>query len=218
MKRSGTPVRRRNAAATRDAILRSARKAFVQAGYDGAGLRKIAADAGVTAILANRYFGSKEGLFAEVVAATMAEPVILTAENLKSDDLGLTIASMLVNITKSGDTPLDGFLIMLHSTASERASEIGREQIEKGHQKTLAAALEGPFAAERAGLVLAMVAGVQAMRQMIGLPALANADPKILIRLLAPIFRQLVNAEMPAMPAKDTAPGVLNRKRKRSEQ
>ena len=66
------PKRRRNAAATREAILDSARRAFAQAGYDGAGVREIAAGAGITAMLVNRYFGSKEQLFAEVVADTMA--------------------------------------------------------------------------------------------------------------------------------------------------
>src|SRR5262245_24637290 len=67
--------RRRNAAATRAAILASARAAFVRSGYDGAGVREIAAGAGVTAMLVNRYFGSKERLFAEVAAETMAAPV-----------------------------------------------------------------------------------------------------------------------------------------------
>ena len=63
--------RRRNAAATREAILASARLAFAQSGYDGAGVREIAAGAGVTAILVNRYFGSKENLFAEVIACLL---------------------------------------------------------------------------------------------------------------------------------------------------
>ena len=74
------PARRRNAAATREAILISARRAFARAGYDGAGVREIAAGAGVTAMLVNRYFGSKERLFAEVLAATSATPTILSPE------------------------------------------------------------------------------------------------------------------------------------------
>ena len=61
-------------------------------------MRKIAADPGVTAMLVNRYFGSKEGLFAEVVAASMADPVTLTPENLKSAKLWQTISSKLVDI------------------------------------------------------------------------------------------------------------------------
>src|SRR5277367_2716998 len=83
-----TPVRRRGAAATRQAILDSARDAFARAGYDGAGVREIAAGAGVTAMLVNRYFGSKEGLFTEVVAQIMARPSILTQANLHSSSPG----------------------------------------------------------------------------------------------------------------------------------
>ena len=88
-------------------------------------------------MLVNRYFGSKEQLFAEVLAATSAAPTILTQENLRSSNLPETIAATLVDITQAADTPLEGFLIMLHSASSKRAAEIGREQIEKGHQKTL---------------------------------------------------------------------------------
>ena len=77
---SQAPVRRRNAEATRAAILASARACFTRAGYDGAGVREIAAGAGVSAMLVNRYFGSKEKLFAEVCADTMAAPMILATD------------------------------------------------------------------------------------------------------------------------------------------
>jgi AcrR family transcriptional regulator len=190
-------ARRRNAAATREAILTSARQAFARAGYDGAGVREIAAGAGVTAMLVNRYFGSKEQLFAEVIAATSATPTILTQQNLTSSRLGETIAATLVDITRTEDTPLEGFLIMLHSASSKRAAEIGREQIENGHQKVMAAALSGDLAPQRAALVLSLVAGFQVMRQMVGLSALAEAEPADLIKILAPLFQQLVDGEPP---------------------
>jgi AcrR family transcriptional regulator len=70
------PATDKAAVATRAAILASAREVFARAGYDGAGVREIAAGAGVTAMLVNRYFGSKERLFAEAIAATMASPII----------------------------------------------------------------------------------------------------------------------------------------------
>src|SRR4051794_29036776 len=82
------PVRRRNAGATRQAILASARTAFARAGYDGVGVREIAHGAGVTAMLVNRYFGSKEQLFAEVLAGIMATPTILAEQNLTSPNPG----------------------------------------------------------------------------------------------------------------------------------
>jgi AcrR family transcriptional regulator len=190
-------TRRRNAAATREAILTSARQAFARAGYDGAGVREIAAGAGVTAMLVNRYFGSKEQLFAEAIAAASATPTILTQQNLKSPKLGETIAATLVDITRTEDTPLEGFLIMLHSASSKRAAEIGRQQIENGHQKVMTAALSGDLAPQRAALVLSLVAGFQVMRQMVGLSALAEAEPAALIKILAPLFQQLIDGEQP---------------------
>src|ERR1700757_2725720 len=60
-------VRRRDADATRKAILAAAKDHFARSGYEGAFLRDIAVDAGVDAALINRYFGGKEGLFAEVL-------------------------------------------------------------------------------------------------------------------------------------------------------
>src|SRR5271169_5423013 len=104
--KTGTKVRRRNAAATRQAILVSARRAFARAGYDGVGLREIAQGAGVTAMMVNRYFGSKERLFKEVVAGAIATPSILTCENIASPTLGRDIAAALVARTETGANPL----------------------------------------------------------------------------------------------------------------
>lgn len=191
------PARTRNAAATRLAILRSARAAFARSGYDGVGVREIAKGAGVTAMLINRYFGSKEQLFAEVVVDTMAEPVILTSQNLQASSLSDSMASALVELTTPGAVPLDGFMIMFHSASSSRAAEIAREQIERHHQGVMAGALTGDLAAERAALVLSVVAGVQVMRQMIGLSALTEADPAALQKLIAPLLQGLIEGQPP---------------------
>jgi AcrR family transcriptional regulator len=188
-------ARRRNAAATRKAILASARRSFARAGYDGVGVREIAKGAGVTAMLINRYFGSKERLFAEVAAETMATPSILTRAILNSPTAGKELAAALVEQTKTGATPLDGFLITLHSASSKRAAKIGRTQIERHHQKVTAASLRGALAPQRAALMLSLIAGFQVMRQMIGLSALADTEPELLVKLLAPVFQQLVEGD-----------------------
>jgi len=197
MKRSKTgptvaPVRRRDAAATRAAILQSARSAFAKSGYDGAGVREIAAGAGVTAMLVNRYFGSKEQLFAEAVAASMASTSVLVPEIVKPNAAGEAIAAMLVGITKPGEAPLEGFQIMLRSGSSERAAEIAREQIERHHQKNIASSLSGTLAPQRTGVMLALIAGFQMMRQTVGLSALAKAEPKALVKVLGPLFEHLL--------------------------
>jgi len=188
-----TKVHRRNAATTRKAILASASQDFARVGYDGAGLREIAKGAGVTAMLVNRYFGSKERLYAEVVADTMATPSVLTTESINSAAPGKDIAAALIDRTKAGALPLDGFLIMLYSLSSKRAGAIQREQIESHHQRAMTAAIRGAMAPQRAALVLSLIAGFQVMRQMIGLSALAEADSKALKKILGPLFQFLID-------------------------
>lgn len=192
-----TPVepRRRDAAATRQAILKSARKAFAAHGYDGAGLREIAANAGVTAMLVNRYFGSKEGLFEAAIDDAMSDASVIRKGMPDLDSLGAYLAAGVLETTRPDVTPLDGSLMMVRSgsTTNPRVIEIGRKQIEKMHLKTLAAALGGDNAAERAALILSLIAGVQVMRQMIHLTPLAKTSPATLQKILAPVIQQLAD-------------------------
>jgi AcrR family transcriptional regulator len=186
------PKRARNATSTRAAILQSARAAFVELGYEGAGLREIAQRAGVTAMMTHRYFGSKERLFAEVLAQANAVPVIATEETLHSPVRAQRIAAALVQVTAPGATALDGFLIMLRSISSPRATEIAREVIESHHQRNVTAALSGESASQRAAILLSLVAGIQIMRQVIQLDALATVEPKALAKILEPLIQTLM--------------------------
>jgi len=184
--------RQRNAAATRAAILQSARQAFARAGYAGAGVREIARGAGVTAMLVNRYFGSKERLFAEAVAESMATTSVLAPQIASASISGKALAAALVGITKADAAPTEGFQIMLRSAASESAARIGRQLIERHHHKRIVSTLPGALAAQRAGVMLALIAGFQLMRQVLELSALAKADAKDLVKILAPLFDRLL--------------------------
>ncbi len=62
----------------------------------------------------------------------------------------------------------------------------------------MTAALGGELAPQRAALILSLVAGVQVMRQMIGLSALSEADPNALVKILGPLFQALIDGEQPA--------------------
>ncbi|HPM27281.1 MAG TPA: TetR family transcriptional regulator, partial [Methanothrix sp.] len=53
----------------RAGLLAAATERFVREGYDSVSLREIASDAGVDVSLVSRYFGGKDELFAEVLAA-----------------------------------------------------------------------------------------------------------------------------------------------------
>lgn len=144
-------------------------------------------------MMVNRYFGSKEQLFAEVVAASMADPVILTPENLASPTLCRDLARALVGLTGEGETPLDGFTILFRSVSNPTAASIARDKIAAIHLRAAqGVVLDKEHAAQRAGLLLSMVAGVQMMRQMIGLTALRDVDPSALVDLLTPVFEEIL--------------------------
>jgi hypothetical protein len=61
----------------------------------------------------------------------------------------------------------------------------------------MTAALRGDLAPQRAAMVLSLIAGFQVMRQMIGLPALAEAKPDVLVNILGPLFQQLIEGGQP---------------------
>lgn len=178
---------------TRAAILASARRAFADHGYDGAGVRAIAAGAGVTAMMVNRYFGSKEGLFGEVVEDCTRDSVILSMANLTAAEIAGAFATALVGLTGETETTLDGFLILFRSTNSETAARIARERIAETHQKTTRGVIGGDNPETRAAVFLAFVAGFQMMRQMIRLDALVNADPKRLTTIVTPVIAAILD-------------------------
>ncbi|GEP12812.1 TetR/AcrR family transcriptional regulator [Methylobacterium gnaphalii] len=207
MKVEPTPRVRRSdkAAATRAAILAAARRAFAAHGYDGVGLRAIAAEAGVTAMMVGRYFGSKEGLFGEVVSDTMRDPVVLASENLGAADIPRAFARALVGITGRDTNPLDGFMILTRSSSSETAARIARDRIAQAHHATAAGAVGADHPSERAAIFLSFVAGFQGMRQMMGLSALAEADPVVLVELLTPVIAEILK---PAARSQDICFGA----------
>ncbi|GLY70216.1 TetR family transcriptional regulator [Amycolatopsis taiwanensis] len=180
--------RRRNAAETRVAILQSAITAFTQHGYDGVGVREIAKAAGVTAMLVNRYFGSKEQLFVEAVDTSFAPRTVVSGD---AATLAHEAAVRLVSRTAPDADDLDPFLLMLRSVGNPRTTEIIRDSIEKHVGADLLARLSGGAAPERSELLLALIAGIWLMRKVIGTPALQDADPDKLTPLVEQLFGQL---------------------------
>ncbi|MFH8447446.1 TetR/AcrR family transcriptional regulator [Streptomyces sp. NPDC018026] len=160
-------ARPRDAAATRRAILDSALVAFSRSGFDGTGTREIAGNAGVDPRLITRYFGSKEGLFTEVVAELFRTPLIgASGTNRTAARNSLT--------AESGDP--DPMLLILRSAANPQAAEIMRERLETSSQRQLAEQLPGDDATARAALLLSMCTGVRMFRSVIGDTAFTHAD------------------------------------------
>ncbi|MFJ6382602.1 TetR/AcrR family transcriptional regulator [Kitasatospora sp. NPDC092039] len=186
---SAPPARRRDGAATREAILAAAVVEFTEHGYAAAGVRQIAERAGVTAMMINRYFGSKEGLFAQAVDRAFAPPTVVGDEPAA---LAHAIARALAERTAAGAERLDPFLLLLRSAPDPEAAGIMRRGVEAHVGARLAGLLEGPDADVRAQLALALVAGTWLLRTVVGTSALAAADDGRLADLLADMLQPLV--------------------------
>ena len=70
------PGRRRDAAATRDALLTAGGELFAERGYDGVPVAAIAQKAGVNKAMINYHFGGKRKLYLAIVTATFANIVV----------------------------------------------------------------------------------------------------------------------------------------------
>ncbi|SDL19223.1 DNA-binding transcriptional regulator, AcrR family [Nonomuraea maritima] len=188
-----TPARRRrDAAATRQAILDAAVAAFTRHGYDGVGVREIAQSAGVTAMLINRYFGSKEQLFAEAVDVAFAPRTVIAGTG---DALAGETARALAARTAPEADELGPFLLMLRSAANPSAAEIMRDAIARHAGRHLGEELSGDAAGVRAELMLALQAGVWLLRSVLATTALRDAPQEELAAHMEPLFRRLTDPQ-----------------------
>jgi AcrR family transcriptional regulator len=177
------PKRRRCSTATREAILAAAARRFARYGYEHAGLREIAADAGVTAALVNRYFGGKQELFAEVIDREFDIHPLIEGEPC---DLAVNLARLMV-FGEGGDpederTPL---LLLLRSATEPQAADVLKKRLDTTNLRHLAECLGGPDADARAALIIAQLVGFCTLDQMLRPEAFDRADRERLVELLA---------------------------------
>jgi AcrR family transcriptional regulator len=190
------PVARRprNALATRQAILDAAVAAFCRLGYDGAGVREIAADAGVTAMLVNRYFGSKEGLFEEVVEVVLGPPSVVAEQ--PEDLVRRTVESLVARSAPEAEF-MDPFQLTLLSAHNPRAAEIVREAMLRHVVARLSRLLPGELAQERGEILLSLVMGVWMMRKVIATPGLVAIEPRTLQAYLEAMLNVIASEPAP---------------------
>jgi AcrR family transcriptional regulator len=188
--------RKRSAPATRQAILDAARHCFSSEGYDQVGVREIAARAGVDPALINRYFGSKEGLFSEVIGGKF------DLRHIAGDDLGTLGETMLRTICKKksaeGHDPLRA---LLQSYSSDVAREKLRVAIIQGFVEPLTARLSGPNARERAELVGSALLGIVLYRAVAG--PLSDEEREHMVTTMAPYVQGIIDG----LPSRNVAKG-----------
>ena len=199
--------RRPGDSGSRAAILDAARARFASAGYDGATIRAIAADAGVDPALVHHFFGTKERLF----VATMRLPVepakvvpALLAPGL--DGLGERLARLFIGLFRElGDA--NPMLALIRSAAAHPdAARLFREFFTRSVLERVAAELEVPQPKLRAALCASQVMGVLVAKFIVGLGPLVEADDETLIAAYAPALQHYLTGDLPDAPRPRSRP------------
>ena len=159
------PVARlRDAAATQQAILEAARKHFARAGYDGALLRDIAADAGADAALINRYFGGKDGLFQAVIEHSLHPEYIVQGDRKKF--ARVAAAALAGKGSAKSEEGLEAFALLLHAATSRRGARLLEKAVQTKFMGPIREWIGGKESDARARLFAAMMLGLLVERMV----------------------------------------------------
>lgn len=186
--------RRRDAEATRAAILEAAKKQFALVGYDCT-LRDIAGEAGADVALVKRYFGGKEALFVEALKASFG-----------SDDLSewdrqtfaREIATMLADSPHVDEARTHRFQFLLRAATSPATAPLLNVLVQDRFLGPIREWLGGVDAQARARVFAASYIGFLVERLIRG-EALEGREREVFIDRVSAIFTVLI-AE-PGAPA-----------------
>ena len=176
--------RRRDAQASRQALLEAADALFDERGYDAATVREIGERAGVDAALIARYFGGKEGLY----LATLQQE---GRPEMPTDPVQ-AFATMLTKSERRGIGPVP--LAMVSPTLTEGIRDQVRAIIGRRVVEPIAAELAAggtPDAELRVEVLVAMALGLSLTRAGGTLPTLAETPLEDLLAVLEPLIDAL---------------------------
>jgi AcrR family transcriptional regulator len=175
--------RRRDAQATRSAILEAAKAQFARLGYDRAGLREIAAEAGADVSLIKRYFGGKEGLFTQALKASF-KPDRLRGWDRES--FPLDVATMMAN-APADEAGTHSFQFLLRAATSPTTAPLLSLAVQERFLLPIRDWLGGPDAQPRARVLAAVFIGFLVERLIRG-EALAGREREVFIEHAAATF------------------------------
>ena len=167
-----TPSPRRSDA-TKAAILAAAREHFAASGYQAATIRAIAASAEIDPAMVMRYFGNKEGLFAQAAEFDLRLPD-LTA--LPKREVGPGLVRHFLQRWEDDET----LMALLRAAVTNESAAARLQSIFATQMAPLIARLCGEpraAAASRAGLIASQILGLALCRYILKLPPVVGLKP-----------------------------------------
>jgi AcrR family transcriptional regulator len=188
------PVRRRNAAQTRETLLRAAGHRFARDGYAATTVRDIAEEAGVNVALISRYFTSKEGLFEACLKAALTD-LRRDSDSTSGASMAAAMAERIAG-SSAGERPPEALLLLLRSSGDAGADTIRSEFLRSISERIAVAAHDAAPPARttllRAQILLATALGMTLLRLSTTVQPLAGATEDDLISPLTDVANALL--------------------------
>jgi AcrR family transcriptional regulator len=180
--------RKRNADATRAAILEAAKAQFARAGYDLTSLRDIAAEAGADVALIKRYFGGKEALFTEALKASFP-PNFLQGWDRRA--FPREIATMMAGPARADEARSHTFQFLLRAATSPTTAPLLNLAIQERFLGPIRDWIGGEEAPARARVLAAIYIGFLVERLIRDEP-LAGREREVFIDHAASVLEAMV--------------------------
>lgn len=174
----------------REVILAAAKEEFAVCGFDRATIRGIAGRANVDPALLYHYFGSKVGLFSEVIRLPL-NPREFALRILDGDveTIGERLLRNVLALWTANPASLAG---LLHSVTSREEAPNPRKVLE-----TITTAIQVPQPKLRAALVNSQIIGLALARFVIGIEPIVSASEDEVIAYYAPVFQHHLTGPLP---------------------
>jgi len=182
------PVRRRDASATRAAILAAAKSHFARSGYDRAVLRDIALEAGADVALIKRYFGGKEALFLEALKASFMPERLETWDRRT---YAYDMAEMMAGDPHQDEARTQRFQFLLRAATSPTTAPLLNAAMQERFMGPIRVWLGGEDVEARARLLAAVFIGLLVERLIRDEP-LAGRERDVFIDRAAAVIESLV--------------------------
>lgn len=180
---------------TREDILKAARDAFAELGFDGATIRGIAARAGVDAALVHHYFGTKDQLFFASVRFPV-DPDILVPKITDGplEELGERLADTFLSVWEHPESGPTLQALMRGAVTNRQMSELVRQFLGvfvlRRVGGALAAVVDPAEFPRRASLTASQLFGLAVTRHLIGVEPLASMPRQEVVALVAPTLQR----------------------------
>lgn len=194
----------------RDAVLDAARAAFHARGYVRTSMKGVAAAAGVAPEVVNRYWNSKESLFAAAMRLPF-DPASAVPELVAPglDGMGERLTRATLDLLSDEQSRNDFIALFQAGASATKAAKGMQDFIERSFVDRLVRTLGVPDARLRVNLIVSYLIGVATTRYIVRLEPVASMPEDDLVKLVAPTIQSWLDPTKPLRAPKSARPAAM---------